>query len=543
MNKNILIGGAWPYANGSLHIGHIASLLPGDILARFHRLKGDSVCYVSGSDCHGTPIKLRALQENKSPREIAEHYHLEFKNVFNSLGFTYDNYGATYYQYHKEFVKSFFKNIYPGEYTYEKVTKQAFCNTCNQFLPDRFVNGICPKCKAKARGDQCDSCGTLLEPSKLINIECSTCKSIPIFKETKHIYLSLSSLEDKINTYVNITSKNWRKNASSLTNRYLNEGLIDRAITRDIDNGVQIPVNGYEDKRFYVWIEAVLGYLSGSNNWAKENDIDWNLLWSDNAIHYYVHGKDNIPFHSVILPSLLIAHSDDLHLPDKIISSEYLTLEGNKISTSNNWAIWAPYLVENYNPDSIRYFFTTNGPENRDTNFSWREFINSNNSELLGAYGNFVNRSFVFIEKFYDGKIPLSNIDTEIKNKITSLYLSTENLIVNGNFKIAIDQIFNFIRECNKYFDQEKPWITIKDDISLCNKTLYTCIEAIQNLSILLEPFLPFSSSKIQYSLSIDKHNWEYLNVKENIKIKKIDILFERIDKDIITFEENTLKK
>lgn len=330
---NVFIGGAWPYANGSLHIGHIAGLLQGDIIARYHRLKGNQVCYVSGSDCHGTPIQIRAKKEGVTPKDIAKRYHQEFKECFKQLGFSYDRYDATIDEEHKIFVQDYIKQLHDKGHLYEKGVEQAYCDNCVQFLPDRFVEGDCPHCKQKARGDQCDHCGSLLEPIELENRSCSICGEAPIFKETKHLYLALSQFQALLNQYVEL-HEDWRTNAYNQSKRYLNEGLVDRAITRDLDWGIDVGLSGYEDKKIYVWVEAVLGYLSSCKRFVEDNQLDLDYF-NQEGLHYYIHGKDNIPFHTIILPALLKAYGHT-HLPDEIISSEYVTLEGRKISTSQN---------------------------------------------------------------------------------------------------------------------------------------------------------------------------------------------------------------
>jgi methionyl-tRNA synthetase len=349
----ILIGGAWPYANGSLHIGHIAALLPADVLARYHRAIGDDVYFVSGSDCHGTPVAIRAKQENKSPQEISDFYHDEFCQCFDKLGFSYDVYTKTSSDEHKTFVKDFHAKMYEGEFVYESDEPQAYCEYCKTVLVDRLVIGKCPICGDNARGDQCDSCGSVLEPKSIKEPKCSVCGEIPRFKETKHLFVAVSKLEYKLKDFINHHPK-WRKNAIAFSNRYINEGLRDRAITRELDWGIDVPQIGYEDKKIYIWAENVLGYLSASKVEAEKRGESFQELWGDNSKHYYVHGKDNIPFHTIILPSLLIANGESWHLPDEIISSEYLTLEGRKISTSQNYAIWIKDIVDRYNPDSLR---------------------------------------------------------------------------------------------------------------------------------------------------------------------------------------------
>lgn len=538
---NILIGNAWPYANGSLHIGHIAALLPGDVLARYFRAKGDRVFFVSGSDCHGTPVAIRARKENKTPAEISDCYHNEFAECFNRLGFSYDLYGKTSSQGHKEFVRDFHKKLYEGGYVYEKITPQAYCGKCKQFLPDRFVKGLCPHCGKPARGDQCEACGSVLEPENLVHAECSICGESPEFRPANHLYLAVTRMKEDLEKYIE-SHRNWRKNAYEMSKRYISEGLRDRSLTRDLDWGIDVPKAGFEGKKIYIWAENVLGYLSDCYLLCQKHGIDFVEFWNSSR-QYYVHGKDNIPFHTIILPSLLLGRTDiKLKLPDQIISSEYLTLEGRKISTSGNWAVWAKDIIERYNPDSIRYFLISNGPEKRDTDFSWREFINSHNGELLGAYGNFVNRSLVFIQKYFDSTVPEAQNNRDILQHIKELYPYTGELIEQGNFREALDTVFAFVRAANKYFDEEQPWITIKNDTEKCKETLNTCVQIIANLSLLLEPFLPFSSARVRNMVKIEKAVWQYTEIKSGLKLNPVEVLFERIDKKVIEEEESKLK-
>ncbi len=539
MKKRILIGGAWPYANGSLHIGHVAGLLPGDIIARYYRAKGNEVYYVSGSDCHGTPVTVRAKQEGKSPETISDLYHSEFCQCFDKLGFSFDLYGKTSSEEHKSFVKEFHKNLYQSEYVYEKGMLQAYCQTCNQFLPDRYVEGLCPSCHEKARGDQCDACGTILETEILIEPKCTVCGSKPVFKETTHLFIAISKLERELKLLVDSHS-NWRKNAITFTNRYILEGLRDRALTRDLNCGIDVPLEGYEDKKIYIWAENVLGYLSMSAEVAKLKGISFQELWGEDAKHYYVHAKDNIPFHTIILPALLICEGSGYHLPDEIISNEYLTLEGRKISTSQNWAIWVKDIIDRYNPDAIRYFLIANGPQKRDTDFSWDEFIKSNNSELLGGYGNFINRTVVFIHKYYNAIIPHGDLDSEVQIKIEDTYYKTGEQIEKGNLKAALDGVFVLVRFSNKYFDDAAPWITRIENSKQCENTLYQCIQLVANLGVLMAPFLPFSSKKLFDWFGIDD-KWCFQTIPSGYQLAETDILFERIDKAVAAAEKERL--
>lgn len=538
---NILIGGAWPYANGSLHIGRVAALIPGDILARYHRAKGDRVFYVSGSDCHGTPVAIRARHDIKTPEEISDFYHEEFKDCFKRLGFSYDLYDKTSSDSHKAFVEQFHSAMYKEKYIYQKTAPQAYCNSCGTFLSDRLVEGECPRCGQEARGDQCDACGQVLEPELLIDPRCSVCYTAPDFKETKHIYLALSKLEAELTDYIEAHPK-WRKNAAAFSKKYIKEGLPDRAITRDLDWGIDVPEKGFEDKKIYIWAENVLGYLSGSLQVAQKRGDDFEELWFGNDTrHYYVHGKDNIPFHTIILPGLLLANGKGWHLPDEIVSCEYLTLEGRKISSSRNYAVWVKDMLDNFDADSIRYFLIANGPEKRDTDFTWQEYINSHNSELLGAYGNFANRNLVFITKYLEGIIPEGIPDNEVYSKIEKLYCFVGDKIESGSFKEALEGIFDFVRWSNRYFDAQKPWETRKNDIEGCKNTLFNCVQIVSNLAVLLKPFLPFSSAKIQDWLGLEDR-WNPQFVKSGRYLPETDILFERIDKSTAEQEIEKLK-
>ncbi|WP_445478672.1 methionine--tRNA ligase [Lysinibacillus irui] len=537
----IVIGGAWPYANGSLHLGHVTALLPGDILARYYRQKGEQVLYVSGSDCNGTPISIRAAQENTTTEAIANHYHDEFTRCFNDLGFTYDLYTRTDAEHHHESVKALFLQLLANNFLYKKKIEQAYCETDKQFLPDRFVEGICPNCGAKARGDQCDNCSEILDPLDLIDKRCKICGNEPVIRETEHFYFTFSQFQGRLESYLAEAKveKRWRDNAIGLTERYLAEGVPDRAVTRDLPNGIDVPVPGFEGKKIYVWIEAVAGYLTASLEWAKEHQIAIEDLWNEETISYYVHGKDNIPFHTVIWPAILMGIGAKA-LPTHIVSNEYLTLEKRKLSTSLNWAVWVPYILSRYDADSIRYFLTINAPENRDTDFSWREFIYSHNGELLGAYGNFVNRTLKFIEKSFSCQVPQAEVDSDIRKQTTQLFNEAGTLIEAGHFKQALETIFEYVRGANRYFDEQQPWLQVKENVEDGNRTLATCVYIIANLGQLLHPFLPFSAEKIRNMLGINDMMW-HEQVELPAIIQDVTPLFERLDVERIDEEYQKL--
>ncbi len=540
---SIFIGGAWAYANGSLHLGHISSLLPGDILARYYRLKGEKVLYVSGSDCNGTPITVRARQEGVSPKVIADRYHKEFTDCFSRLGFSYDTYTRTDTEHHHKIVKEIFLELLEKGLIYKKEIEQTYCEHCQQFLPDRYVEGICPVCKEPSRGDQCDHCSSILEPLDLLERKCKICGQEPDTRFTEHFYFALSSFQKVLENYTQEASdKNlWRENAISLTKRYLKEGLQDRAVSRDLPIGVSVPVPGYEDKKIYVWIEAVSGYYTASKLWAKETKQDDSTFWNSSVQSYYVHGKDNIPFHSIIWAGILKGLGKE-PLPTHIVSNEYLTLEKKKLSTSKNWAVWVPDILERYDQDSIRYFLTINAPENRDADFSWKEFIYSHNSELLGAYGNFVHRTLKFIEKSYGGVIPEKVITSNVQVKVNHLYNEAGHCIETASFKQGLEKVFELVRFSNKYFDEQQPWKQIKYDPESCKQTLADCVYLIANLAHTLTPFLPFSSKKVEKMINISETEWRPFFVK-SVHLSNVEPLFERIDPVRIEEELERLNK
>ncbi|WP_248927900.1 methionine--tRNA ligase [Paenibacillus hamazuiensis] len=540
---NIFIGGAWPYANGSLHLGRLASLLPGDVLARYFRLKGEDVLYVSGSDCHGTPVAVQAIQEGVSPGDIADRYHREFLDCFERLGFTFDLYTRTDQPFHHGVVQELFVQLLEKGYLYKKTVPQTYCETDRRFLPDRYVEGTCPVCGNRARGDQCDYCSTLLDPADLTDKTCKLCGNSPVERPTEHFYLALSRFQAELERYAR-DAEGWKENAVHLTGRYLAEGLQDRAATRDLAWGVDVPVPGFEDKKIYVWLEAVTGYLSASKQWAAQSGGSWESFWREgrDITAYYVHGKDNVPFHTLIWPALLLG-AGGLHLPDRIVSCEYMTLEGKKFSTSRGWAVWVPDLLSRYQPDSIRYFLIANGPEKRDADFSWREFIHSHNGELLGAFGNFVNRTLAFIAKSFEGRVPGGGEDTEWIRELEELYGASGGLIEQGRFKEALELIFASIRRANKFFDDRKPWAQIKESREACGQTLHTCVQIIANLASLLHPFVPFSCGKIGVFLGLEPPAWRRIEVPAGRTVQAPELLFERIDPARIEEESRLLQE
>lgn len=542
----ILIGGAWPYANGSLHIGHIAGLLPGDVLARYHRAIGNQVYYVSGSDCHGTPVSIRAAQEGSTPEEVSGRYHEEFRRCFEALGFSYDKYGKTSDPEHTRFVTDFHAKLYQSPLVYEKTEQQAYCPSCRRFLADRFLVGSCPSCGAPARGDQCDACGAVLEAESLHDPACALCGSRPERRESRHLYLAVSRLEPELRALLE-KSHGWRKNAQSFTRRYLDEGLRDRALTRDLDWGIDVPKPGFEDKKIYIWAENVLGYLSMSAALLREQGEDFRSLWGEEAdvLHYYVHAKDNIPFHTIILPALLLAHGEGLRLPDRVVSNEYLTLEGRKVSTSQNWAIWVKDLINRYHPDSIRYFLLANGPEKRDADFTWTEFVRCHNSDLVGVYGNFVHRTLAFLEKYGDSQVPDCAREPWLEEELAALYAQTGAAIAEGKLREALGLVLEEAKSANRFFDSCRPWALRESDPAACRRCLFLCVQLIANLANLFAPFLPFSSEQVLSRFGLAQNgllpSWSLCRVPGGLRLPPAALLFQRLDKDTAEQERQRL--
>ena len=541
---NIIIGISWPFANGELHIGHAASSLPGNVIVRYHRLKGDKVILVSGTDCHGTPTEVKALQENKSPKEIVDECHVSFAKDFKDFGISFDLYNRTDDSYHKEFVQEQFVKYYNNGYLSEKEEEQLYCDHCKLFLADRYIIGICPKCGAEIKGDECEKCGSLLTIDEVKETKCAICGNKTSYKKNKNLYFKLSNFQDNIKELLESKRGLWRENAVNFTERYLKEGIPDRCASRTLNYGIDIPIDGFKDKKLYGWFENVWGYVTASKKYAESNNLNWEDFWkSDNSKIYLVHAKDNIPFHTVIFPSLLLATNDNYRLPDKIISDEYITIEGEKLSKSKGNYIALRHLLDNYPVDAIRYYFSINDPETRDFNFTYEGFINSINGELLGKWGNFVNRTLQFVNKSFDGKLNSTKVDSAIETKLKELYDTVGNDIDNGNTKDGLSKIFDFINYSNKYFDENEPWKLAKEDISKCEDILYNCCNIIFNINNLLKPYLFETTKKVEDFLNNKIDKWEYKRLNNVNLSKEIKPLFTRYDKSLIEEERKLLNK
>lgn len=547
MNKrDIFIGGAWPYANYFLHVGHLAALLPGDLLAKYYRGKGDNVIYVSGSDCHGTPITERAKKEGVEPNQIAEYYHTEFAKTFDRLGFEYDEYSSTMSEHHKEYVKEKFKKMIENGYIYEKEVEQDYCDECKTFLSDREIEGICPHCGGKSTGDQCDKCGASLDSTEVLDKHCKKCHSKTILKNNKHLYFKLTEFENGLQELINKNKLTWRKNALGEAQKYIDMGLVDRAATRQLDWGVEVPVEGYEDKRIYVWIEALLGYLSVGEEVAKSRGIDFDKFLSDdnaNLKTYYVHGKDNIPFHTTIYPALLLSLKENYRLPDYIVSSAYVNLNNEKMSKSKGNLITANELLDMFESDTLRFYFSFKGPETNDMNCSIDDIIQTHNKFLVGMLGNFINRNLSFIKKKFDGNITEGTIDEKIKEATNKTYHLVGEYFEKGEIKNAVTAIMEYVNLANKYYDSREPWKQVKENISDFNDTTYTCLYMIANLSNLIEPVLPNASTKIKRMLNLNPYKWEEEMISGDYKLTDVEILYNRLEEKKTELVSDNSKK
>jgi methionyl-tRNA synthetase len=550
MSERILIGVAWPYANGPLHLGHIAgAYLPADIFARYHRLKGNHVLMVSGSDQHGTPVTLRAEAENKTPQEVVSHYHQGFLDSWKKLGISFDLFTTTGTQNHASVAQDFFIKLLDKGYIYKDKMSLPYCPKCVRFLPDRYVEGTCPHCHSpRARGDQCDDCGKPLNPVDLIDPRCSICKTTPEIRDSEHFFLRLSAFSDRLKSWVQ-EQNHWRPNVLNFTLRYLSEGLKDRAITRDIEWGVPVPLPGFDKKRIYVWFEAVIGYLSASKEWSQSigNSDGWHKFWEGNTRSYYFIGKDNIVFHTIIWPAMLMGYGG-LNLPYNVPANEFLTLEGRKLSTSRNWAVWIPDYLERYPADPLRYLMSINMPETSDADFSWREFVRRNNDELVATYGNLVQRVLSFTYRNFDQRVPSAGEpDAESKallKKAEATLASVDKLLYSCHFREALREIMALAQEANRYLDNKAPWKKIKDDRNAAADALASAIGVICCLKTVLYPFLPFSSEKLHRLLgfegSVEGSSWAFVIPPAGQRLAPPEHLFTKLDEKVVE-EENAL--
>lgn len=505
---------------------------------------------VSGSDQHGTPITLRAEQEKKSPKEIVARYHKEFLDCWQRLGISWDLFTTTSTPNHTQTTHDIFLKLLDEGYIYKDAMPQAYCPQCQRFLPDRYVEGTCPYCQfPQARGDQCDECGRTMNPSDLLDLRCRLCSATPRFEVSEHFFLRLSAFEDRLKSWIK-EQTHWRHNVLNFTLGFLEGGLKDRAITRDIDWGVTVPQPGFENKRIYVWFEAVIGYFSASKEWAKSHGdaAEWQPFWGDEAKSFYFIGKDNIPFHTIIWPAMLMGYGG-LSLPYDVPANEFLTIEGKRLSTSRNWAVWLPDYLKKYDPDPLRYLLSINMPETGDTDFSWREFLRRNNDELVATYGNLVHRVLTFSYRNFNGAVPTpGELDSQSQGLLAKAQATLDDvdkLLYQCHFKEGIKAAMLLAQEANRYLDDKAPWKAIKQDSQASATAIYIALSVLSALKIVLYPFLPFSSEKLHKFLgfdgSIETVGWRLQSLVSGQKLPPPEPLFHKLDDSIVTEETERL--
>jgi methionyl-tRNA synthetase len=552
MSEKIIVTSALPYANGKIHLGHLSgAYLPADIYVRFKRLTGADILYICGSDEHGVPITITADKEGKKPQEIIDRYHNLNKEAFEQFGMSFDIYSRTSIPLHHETAKTFFLNFYEQGLLNEKVSLQFYDEKAKMFLPDRYVEGTCPKCgNEEARSDECENCGASYDQSELLNPRSKISGEKPILKETSHWYFPLGKFQERLENYVAKQDKEygWKDNVLQQCKSWFNDVLKDRAITRDLDWGVKVPLESAEGKVLYVWFEAVLGYISATKELgiSKGNADLWKEYWQNKDTRYVAFiGKDNIVFHTIIFPALLMAWNDSgkeqFILPENVPANEFLNFEGKKFSKSRNWGIDVIDFLNLFPADSLRYTLAANLPENKDTDFYWKEFQMRNNSELADIFGNFVNRTLTFTNKHFEGKVPklgiLNESDKEIIALLENYPKKVADLFEKYKIKDAVFEVMNLARAANKYFNDEQPWVSIKSDKERCGTTLNICINIINTLAEMFYPIIPFTSEKLFKILNTKPGNWfesGKLNIIEGHLFNAPEILFTKIEDEKI---------
>ncbi len=561
------ITAALPYTNGPIHIGHLAGVyIPADIYARYLRLNGNDVAFVCGSDEHGAAIPMKAKKEGVSPKEIIDKYHGIIKKSFADFGISFDNYSRTSAQIHHETAGDFFKTLYEQGDFLEEVTAQLYDEEAQQFLADRYVIGTCPKCGyEEAYGDQCENCGSSLNATDLINPKSTISGAVPTLKETKHWFLPLDQYEDFLKEWILIGHKNdWKPNVYGQCKSWIDDGLKPRAVTRDLDWGIPVPVKGGEGKVLYVWFDAPIGYISSTKEWAARTGKDWELYWKakDTKLVHFI-GKDNIVFHCIIFPSMLKAHKDYI-LPENVPANEFLNLEGNKLSTSKNWAVWLhEYLAEFPDmQDVLRYTLTANAPETKDNDFTWKDFQARNNNELVAIFGNFINRVVVLTNKYFEGVVPEPNQFTQVDKDTLETLKKYPGIISDSieryRFREASQELMNLARLGNKYLADEEPWKVIKEDKDRVQTIMFVSLQIAAALAVLSEPFLPFTSAKLKRILSIVENSssqnsdlaelsWSDVSKKETLlpkglQISEPELLFRKVEDEEIQAQLSKLE-
>jgi methionyl-tRNA synthetase len=557
LTGKILVTAALPYANGPLHVGHLAgAYLPADVFVRYQHLKGSDIVFICGSDEHGVPITIRADREKISPQQVVDRFHALMQSSFDRMGIRFDNYSRTSLPLHHRISQDFFLKLNEKGFISEQEVRQYYCVPCRRFLPDRYIEGECPHChKDGARGDQCESCGRWLEPEQLIQPRCKVCGATPEMRSTRHWYFRLSQFQKQLTDW-QASKPDWKSNVREFCSGWFHEGLTDRPITRDIDWGIPVPLPGAEGKVLYVWFDAPIGYLSSTVEWAQKLGTPerWRDYWCDPAtrlIHFI--GKDNIVFHAIVWPAVLMAYGDTI-LPDNIAANEFLNIEGEKLSTSRNWAIWVDEYLDAFPPDPLRYYLAANAPENKDSDFVWKDFQARNNGELADILGNLINRSLTFIEKHFDAKVPaapeLSPADRDVLAAIDAATTSIGALLDSFQVKRAVGEMMNLARVGNKYFNDSAPWASVKQDRARCAATLNTTIQLELALAVLMSPFMPFSAAALWKMLnapgSISEQHWQdipKLRLPAGHALGARDILFRKIEDAVIEEQIAKLRK
>ncbi|MEL7834629.1 methionine--tRNA ligase [Fodinibius sp. Rm-B-1B1-1] len=554
MSKRTLVTSALPYANGPIHLGHLAgAYLPADLYVRYKRLRGEDIVHICGSDEHGVPITIAAEKEGVSPQDIVDKFHEQNKQIFDDFGIDFDYYGRTSSEVHHKTSQEFFTKLYEDGVFVQKTEEQLYDPKAQMFLPDRYVKGTCPNCGyEEAYGDQCESCGTSLSPTELKNPKSAITGDTPETKETTHWYLPLGDFQERLEKWLE-TRENWKPNVMGQVKSWLNDGLADRAVTRDLTWGVPVPLEDADGKVLYVWFDAPIGYISATKEWAAQQGEPekWKTYWQDeetDLIHFI--GKDNIVFHCIMFPATLMAHGDYV-LPKNVPANEFLNLEGNKLSTSRGWAVWLDEYLEDFDADLMRYVLGTNLPETKDSDFSWEDFQNKVNSELADVLGNFIYRTTSFTENYFDGKVPeLDNPtdkDLDTLKEITKQKEKISKAYENFKLREAITQTMNLARIGNKYFTEMEPWQTRKNDRTTCGNTLHVCLQITAALSVLFDPILPNKMAELRKELNIDDgSSWDAISdsiLESNSSINKGAILFEKIEDEQIEEQLNKLKE
>lgn len=549
--KRTLVTTALPYANGPVHIGHLAGVyVPADIYVRYLRLKGREVVFIGGSDEHGVPITIKAKKEGVTPQDVVDRYHKIIKDSFEEFGISFDIYSRTTSEIHSKTASDFFKTLYDKGEFIEKTSEQYYDEEAKQFLADRYITGTCPHCKnPNAYGDQCEACGTSLSPLDLIDPKSTISGSKPVLKETKHWYLPLDKHESWLRKWILEDHKEWKTNVYGQCKSWLDMGLQPRAVSRDLDWGVPVPVEGAKGKVLYVWFDAPIGYISNTKELLPD---DWEKWWKDEStrlIHFI--GKDNIVFHCIVFPAMLKAEGSYI-LPDNVPANEFLNLEGDKISTSRNWAVWLHEYLRDFpgKQDVLRYVLTVNAPETKDNDFTWADFQTKNNSELVAIFGNFINRAIVLTEKYFEGKVPalgtLTEYDKETIEEFQKIKGSLEDDIEQFKFREAIKEAMNLARIGNKYLADTEPWKLAKTDMERTATILHIALQIAANLSIAFDPFLPFSTKKLRKMLAMDSYDWNMLGsteiLKEGTRLGQAELLFEKIEDAEIDKQMQRLK-